>query len=263
MLSGARHALSAFTIVEVLLASAITVLIVVMLGTMFGSLTSTTTRSNQQIDAFRDARAALQLMQRDVAGLVRTPGKAPYFAIDERFQDENTNPRNQQLYLLSAIKDTAGGPPPPYRGDLCAVGYYCKWENGHYTLRRYFAPSFETFNAFQTSGPGFVPLTAIYKPDTASAGDDLLAAYAWNLQLAIFDKTGAAVTSPLIYDESAAASAPLPAYVEVSFNAMSPQAARTAIAVGATASDWMDSTTSNHQRLIAPHKYLFRTRIHL
>src|SRR6476620_10188648 len=62
----------AFTIVELLIATAITALIVVLLGTMFGSLTSTTSRANQRIDSFRDARAALQMMERDLANLVRT-----------------------------------------------------------------------------------------------------------------------------------------------------------------------------------------------
>src|SRR2546430_3573445 len=66
-----RRPLHAFTIVELLVASAITLGIVVLLGVIFGSITRTTSRANQRTDAFRDARAALQIMARDLAGLVR------------------------------------------------------------------------------------------------------------------------------------------------------------------------------------------------
>src|SRR5204862_6092509 len=61
-----------FTIVELLVASAITLGIVVLLGIMFGAITRTTSRANQRTDAFRDARAALQMMERDFSNLVRT-----------------------------------------------------------------------------------------------------------------------------------------------------------------------------------------------
>src|SRR5437762_11921853 len=43
-----------FTLAELLIAAAITVVIVVLLGTMLGSLTNTASRSNQRIDAFRE-----------------------------------------------------------------------------------------------------------------------------------------------------------------------------------------------------------------
>src|SRR5258708_9632744 len=67
-----RQHCAAFTIVELLVASAITVGIVVLIGIIFTSVTRTTSRANQRIDAFRDARAALQMMERDFTGLVRT-----------------------------------------------------------------------------------------------------------------------------------------------------------------------------------------------
>src|SRR3954465_5230320 len=69
-MKGKRTAQQAFTIVELLIAATITVLIVVMLGTMFGSLTSTASRANQRTDTFRDARAALQMISRDLTNLV-------------------------------------------------------------------------------------------------------------------------------------------------------------------------------------------------
>src|SRR5437762_11369590 len=66
----------AFTIVELLIASTITVVIVVMLGTMFGSITKTISRAGQRTDAFRDARAALRMIERDLRGLVHATSAA-------------------------------------------------------------------------------------------------------------------------------------------------------------------------------------------
>ena len=56
---------------------------------------------------------------------------------------------------------------------------------------------------------------------------------------------------------------PLPAAIEISFNAMSPQAARTVMSVSSAPADWMDTTTQNYQSLVKPHAYEFRTRINL
>ena len=96
-----------FTLVELLIAAAITVVIVVMLGLMLGSLMSSASHASQRVDAFRDARAALQMMERDLSNLVRTQWNpdpfpirhtatplpitrpAAYFALDNVWQDPN------------------------------------------------------------------------------------------------------------------------------------------------------------------------------
>src|SRR5437660_5218453 len=61
-----------FTLAELLIATGITAIIVVLLGTMLGSLLNTASRANQRIDAFREARAALQMIERDFSNLVPT-----------------------------------------------------------------------------------------------------------------------------------------------------------------------------------------------
>src|SRR5437763_16880060 len=59
----------AFTLAELLIATGITAIIVVLLGTMLGSLLNTASRSSQRIDPFREARAALQIIERDFSNL--------------------------------------------------------------------------------------------------------------------------------------------------------------------------------------------------
>ena len=59
-----------FTLVELLIATGITVAMVLMLGLMLGSLMGSASHATQRVDAFRDARAALQMMERDLRNLV-------------------------------------------------------------------------------------------------------------------------------------------------------------------------------------------------
>src|SRR6266480_5861885 len=66
------HSRAAFTLVELLIATGITVAMVLMLGWMLGSLMSSASHATERVDAFRDARAALQMMERDLRNLVRT-----------------------------------------------------------------------------------------------------------------------------------------------------------------------------------------------
>ena len=279
-----RKSEAAFTIVELLIAASITVLIVVLLGTMFGSLTQTTSRANQRIDAFRDARAALQMMQRDLSGLVRTqwqpdPFASPaptvppqpltrpsaYLALKNIYADSATG--NQQIYALIALKNSGSS-------DVCSVGYYCSWDGTYYTLRRFFRDSSSTYGTLSSPSPGpaespgavYISDTSLYRPNPSPSPvptDDVLAQYVWNLKITAYDKSGAIInTSPsYICDSSATTPVQPPAVLEISFRAMSSEAARTVIASGASASVWMNESDPTYLRLIKPHAYEFRTRI--
>jgi len=282
---------SAFTLLELLIATGTTVVIVVMLGTVLGSLMNTASRANQRVDAFRDARAALQMMQRDLSNLVRaqwspdpfvspTPlpcevsatattfvtRPAAYFALKNVYNDPAAG--NQQLYALIAAKAPGSATPP--LGDVCAVGYYCRWDDQlhAYSLRRFYRDSTATFTALQNAA-SYAADSDLYTP---AASDAVLAAYVWNFSVAVYDTNGNRYTTyPCICDPNAAGPALLPAAIEISFNAMSPQAARTVMSVAnVSAADWMNavllpstSPTPNYQGLILPHQYQFRTRINL
>jgi type II secretory pathway pseudopilin PulG len=274
----------AFTLVELLIAAAITVVIVVMLGLMLGSLMSSASHASQRVDAFRDARAALQMMERDLSNLVcaqwniqtspvPTPVPVPvtrpaaYFALDKRWQDTandpysdpaNGNP-NRQMFGLIATKSSAPG-------DMCAVGFYCRWDTQlhAYTLRRFFLDATTTFNVFTSpavTAANYASDSDLYAP---SVNDEVLAAYVWNLNITMRDAAGNVInTYPYICDPNPVTPTSLPAAIEISFNAMSPQAARTVTSVSSAPADWMDTTTQNYQRLVKPHAYEFRTRINL
>src|SRR5438270_194203 len=126
----------AFTLAELLIATGITAIIVVLFGTMLGSLLNTASRANQRIDAFREARAALQMMERDFSNLVPTqwniqtspiptPPPSPitrpaaYFALKNIYTDPTVG--NQQIYGLIPVK--AAGSPTPAAGVGSAGGW--------------------------------------------------------------------------------------------------------------------------------------------
>src|SRR5438046_7393036 len=110
-----------FTLAELLIATGITAIIGVLLGTMVGSLLNTASRANQRIDAFREARAALQMIERDFSNLVPTQWNiqtsppspitrpAAYFALENIYTDPAAG--NQQIFGLVAVKPT-GAPAP-------------------------------------------------------------------------------------------------------------------------------------------------------
>jgi type II secretory pathway pseudopilin PulG len=264
---------SAFTIVELLIATAITVIIVAMLGTMFGSLMSAASRANQRTDAFRDARAALQMIQRDLSCTVAAKSTA-YFAINNDTSNSSGS-QARHIYALIAIKNKPL-PSSAVAGDLCAAGYYCSWDPStkSYRLLRYFKDSNTTLQtllkpALQVNG--YAAMGDLYQ---LNVGDEVLASDCWNLLVTPCDAAGnvmTGITYPYICDPSSTTTNPLPAAIEVSFKAMSAAAARTVIAAGAGPDVWMayDQTASNGQdkqlydRVIAPHVYQFRTRVML
>ena len=266
--AASRHAVAlrvgGFTLAELLIATGVTAIIVVLLGTMLGSVLNTATRTSQRVDAFRDARAALQMIERDLSNLVPTQWNiqtsppvpitrpAAYFALKNVYADPAAS--NQQIYGLVAVKATGSV------GDVCAVGYYCRWEGNRYTLRRFFRDSAHTFGVLQNAVSGYAADSDLYNLNAADARNDVVAAYVWNFKVAIYDASGNLQTTyPYICDQSATIPNGLPAAIEISFNAMSPQAARTVMSVSSSPADWMNMNAN----LVNPHAYQFRTRINL
>src|SRR5205814_10096235 len=123
------------------------------------------------------------------------------------------------------------GPPTTSVGDVCGVGYYCRWEGNRCTLRRCFRDSTHNFSVVQNA-LSYAADSHLYDLNAADARNDVLAAYVWNFKVAIYEASGNLQTTyPYICDQSATTPTLLPAAIEISFNAMSPQAARTVMSV--------------------------------
>lgn len=152
--------LRAFTLVEVVVAMSVSLLLIVALLQLFSATTTSWQRGEAQIDAFREARGALQSMARDISTtlqpssvqadgtsntaqpllptlvLNRYPDAAPP-------RDASAESINEEAYVLTSTMNlptptpssspgTLPTPPPSTGGiqrqtDLCAVGYFCQW----------------------------------------------------------------------------------------------------------------------------------------
>lgn len=133
-----RSRTSAFTLIEMLVGMTVGILLVVILFQIFNVASAAWQRSENQIDAYREARAALQLMTRDFssvvaqfpvnpAALTAVPaqgGAAPTLVLDKypvpdpARDDLDLN--NEEAYFLTTVSNTGSS-------SLCAVGYFCQW----------------------------------------------------------------------------------------------------------------------------------------
>lgn len=252
--------------IEILISIAIVVFIVVMLGQILSVTQGIWRRSEARTDPFRDARAALDLMSRELAFAV-THDKAPVLALENLYtqaSDSTDGPQhNQQGYALLPMSNTN-------KTDLCTVGFYCTWDSTKhaYVLRRHFLSSDATFNRLQTAGlpstPNPVATSAVYAPSSPAknpAQDEDIAAYVWDLKIVPYEyKTGVLApngTYPISYR------ATLPQFIEISFKAMSPQAANALTSQGIATKTWFDTAGLIYKNQILPQTHQFTTRIRL
>src|SRR5882724_4571519 len=240
----------AFTLVEILVAVAIVVFLVLVLAQIISSAQVIWRNSEARTDAFRDARAALELMSRDIS-LALTNDRAPVLALSNVYSDPNDSSvgplHNQQVYVLIPMQNVGDASPTaaPTHSDICAIGYYCVWDtNRHaYVLRKHVLQSNPTLTRLQVAfgaptpipptspspaptGPPVDP-TLIYSPSnpaTSPAEDEDIAAYVWDLKISPYENNAGTPTPNTTYPISYRAV--LPEFVEISFKAFSPQAAR-------------------------------------
>ncbi|NJK91602.1 MAG: prepilin-type N-terminal cleavage/methylation domain-containing protein [Blastochloris sp.] len=158
----------AFSLVELLVSMAILSTLMVLLFSFFEQATRAWQNSEKKVDAFREARAALYYLKKDLEALYAdgtesTDGTVPFFYFDD---PRNLAPisysgatlstpaaHGDALFFISAqssdAQDSAKG-----RSDLCAVGYYLVYDRDSsaigttrrsYRLLRYFHSSDETW----------------------------------------------------------------------------------------------------------------------
>jgi hypothetical protein len=261
--------------VEMLIATAIVVFVIVVLSQILSATQGIWRKSEARTDPFRDARAAIELMARELA-LTVSNDKAPVLALANLYpaqaNDVDGPSHNQQVYALLPMKNVDPSNPATNSSDLCAIGFYCTWDNSKraYILRRHFLASDATFSRLQSAGlPGAggpVNANTVYAPSnpaTSPALDEDVAAYVWDLKIVPYEFVSGSLTAtttyPITYNSA------LPQFVEISFKAMSPQAARQLTAQGIGTGVWFDFNCSNciYSNQILPNVHEFKTRIKL
>lgn len=132
----------AFTLVELLVAMTVGTVLILILFQVFGAATRAWRQGEDQVETYREARAALQLMVRDLGQTIRPPTASAYAPpapppaaapavvapalVLGRYPDPDP-PRqagddlNEEVYCLTTI-------PNDGASSLCAVGYFCLWK---------------------------------------------------------------------------------------------------------------------------------------
>lgn len=241
MRKSSRSSLSAFTLVELLVAIAITVLIVTLLSSVFNAAGKQWQASDQRIDSFRDARAALQVIARDLSR-ADTNGAAQMLTLSDI---DATGNYAKEVFAVTPIPN--GG-----KSDLCAVGFYCTWDNTSktYTLKRLFRNSDDTVASLAKASPDF---TALFTK--AATNEEDLASCAWDLRFAPGTQ----------YDAETPTTNPSTKWhwLEVRFKSMSGGAARKLRYMNVSQATWDDPADPTYRIGILPYEQQFVTRVNL
>lgn len=279
--------LRAFTLMELMVAMGVTSILVVLMLQIFERGSSAWQGNDEKLDTFREARAALQIMARDLSALSPAPaadaifptpagGAAvptggastqsfPILTLDYHKDTPSEDKVNDEVYGLVGTRNRG-------LGDWCAVGYYCEWNKDMkaFVLRRQFANSDDTFARLQPLAKAGVASSAralfesiFVRP--AEPGD-ALATYVWDFHIDVPDPANA---NNLMAHPQGSFNRNLPPWIDIRFKALGANAARKLKYQNITREVWTSTKESPgplrdlYDRYILPGEQQFYTRVRL
>lgn len=173
--------LRGFTILELLVAMAVFAILVVMLMGMVDSGTKLWRENENRVDAFREARATLTVMERDLRNAIQTTNADYVLINDTAFPKLGSDALKDAtnagaIFFLSAQPTSAQD--SGNKSDVCQVGYFLAFANnslvpsGQKTMNlyRYFRSSDATYTNLVAGGSTLFADTGVTGENT-----DLLA----------------------------------------------------------------------------------------
>ena len=291
-----RSARAAFTLVELIVAMAATSVIVVLMLQLFSESSTLWQRNNDRLDTYREARAALQAMQRDFSALSPIPMSGntmtesedamvdfPLLALQYHpasLEEDRQSGKNQEFYGLVASRNSG-------KGATCAIGYFCQWDETHtaFALKRMVTESDTTYanlneilkvnidpkNPNAPRRPSKPPSAAFEQlyaripvdPDPTQPIKqtiDDMALYVWDLRLEI---TPPSATTPAKAWPQGFFCRQLPQWLEIRFKALGSNATRKLAGRKFDREAWFDTTSDKYKRFIQPLEQSFVTRVKL
>jgi GxxExxY protein len=250
---------SAFSLIELMVAMAVMSLLLVLLLNMVDSGTKLWRVNENRVDSYREARAALGIISRDLQNLIPSTNASHFLINGDAFPSissvggvvTNTN-SGSAVFFLSALpaKAQQNG---SNKSDVCQVGYFLAFNrtsastNQSLNLYRYFRSSDPTFQTL-TNGTG---LFASPPPFPNSADTELLARNVTGIALRAFTLTNSTLVA-----FSSSSSTPVPDLVEIQIRAINQDAAKK---LDNNVSSWTNSASP----VIAPVEQTFTTRVKL
>lgn len=209
---------SAFTLLELLVAMAVLSLLVVVLMGVVDSATKLWRVNENRVESFREARAALNLIVNDL-NVAFSSTNVNYFSTNVA-PEFGASATDGALFFMAALPPNAQDEGSSY-ADLCQVGYFLKYgksgigtaQQDTWGLYRYFKESNATFT-------NLVNNTALFAHSTASV--ELLARNIPFFKVDCYSTDAAGVISPWVKSTNT----PVPSFVMVQIMAYNNDAAK-------------------------------------
>ena len=236
---------SAFTMLELLVSMAVLSMLIVLLLSMVDNATKMWRLSENRVDAYREARAALNLIASDLASI--------YTSTNANFTYINRAPAtvptmqphlDGKLFFVTALPVGAQG--VDQKSDLCTVGYFAGYDKTSLTgkgeasmnLYRFFRPSNETFTALRTGDIGDgMSISTVPTFDDA----EVLAKNITGFKVVAYSKDPTTAGKLITFNS---AITPMPDVLEITLNAISNDAAKRFT----SQSEWETTNSITHQQ---------------
>jgi type II secretory pathway pseudopilin PulG len=224
-----RSTSRSFTLVELMAAMTVLSLLMVALVAMFDQAMRGWRNAQKGIDGRREARVALQMVQRDLSGLVVLPGRGIFN------ETTNNSGKNSDLYFLTTLPSSMQASPTNV-GDIFGVGYFVEWDpalnegRGSRVLRRYQQEAAQQFALLQSAPTSNPARTQLFPPSGSGITVETLAQNVSHFRAEIYQWTNNSNFQSTGGEDGIRR----PAYVMVELAAYDPQTVRSF----SSQSDW-------------------------
>ncbi|MGF1679019.1 MAG: type II secretion system protein J [Candidatus Methylacidiphilales bacterium] len=203
-----------FSLVEIMVSVTVLSIMMVLLFGFFDQSTQAWKSSEKKIDAFREARAALYYLRRDLSSM-HVSGDLPFVyyedpaAVPPSLYSGGPTPPGAHGDLILFLSSQSSEAQGDGKSDLCVVGYYLAYwksrssggsdaaNNPSFQLHRHFQNSNETWNnggrgvfpMLTTAGPKTIEM--LFRPASGiSNGDEVIARNVTNFSCVPYDADG-------------------------------------------------------------------------
>lgn len=207
-----------FTLVELLAAMTVLSLLMVALVGMLDQAMRGWQQAQKGIDGRREARAALQMLQRDLGGLVIQPGRGII---------ETNDKKNSTFFFLTTLPTNAQAAASG--GDVCGVGYFVEWDpslnegRGSRVLRRYQQEATNQLLRLRSAPASNAPLADLFPSNGPGVTVETLAQNISHFRVEIYQWTTNTNFSAVGGEDGKRR----PAYLTIELAAYDPQTVRT------------------------------------